>query len=80
MARALGETAPLLVYRHGRFYRRSARRICRFGHGTAGAGFFVGKQSGAGVCGTHGGGDNNADGFFDCDERRRRLPQKKMGI
>ena len=43
MARALGETAPLLVIGIGRFYRRSARRICRFGPRHCRRRFFCGQ-------------------------------------
>ena len=80
MARALGETAPLLVIGMVAFIAEAPAGFADSATALPAQVFFVGKQSGAGVCGTHGGGDNNADGFFDCDERRRRLPQKKMGI
>ena len=62
MARALGESAPLLMVGMVAFIVDVPGDAARPGHGASGAGLSLGGQPGAGVRGAHFGGDHGAAG------------------
>ena len=72
MARALGETAPLLMIGMVAFIVDVPERLHRPGHGAAGAGLPVGRQPGARLRRAHLGRDHRAAGVPRRDERGGR--------
>ncbi len=69
MARALGETAPLLMIGMVAFIVEIPAQFYGSCHSIAGSDFSVGRQSGAGLCGTYLGCHHGAAGLFNHHER-----------